>query len=176
MSAEARNSIPIFGSRQVIGTSVALGFPVGEAWEMNFEGCCMVWREALDSAQTASSAERRYLNDNFFSVIAGRGAPLGALGRAIPVAGGGLAVLQTRRYIYSAAGATVQTQREDLSKTVAFGAVGVDLRVQLARPFYLLASYRLYLLAGHTDIDAPRPRLQHRPGIGLQLSFGGHRP
>jgi hypothetical protein len=171
-SVGPRDTTPLFGAHQALGSAVALGFPLGDVWEMNLEGCCAVWREALDSGQTGSAAERRFLRDSFFSVTAGRGVRLGARGRAIPVAGGGLAVLQTRRYSYSAAGATVQTRREDLSRVVPVGTAGVDLRVELARSIYVLASYRLHLLAGRTDIDAPRSRFQHRPGIGVQWTFG----
>lgn len=172
MSAEKRQTTTLFGSRQAIGSIASLHVALKDRIEIGGETNLAMFKDALDSAQSSPNGEERYLKDNFISGTVGYVHPIGKRTQLVPMAGAGIARLQTRSFLYTAVGSSVQTGQRDFVESLPVAASGAELRVNIAGPLMFVGSYRLYILLGDPAPDAPRSTIQHRPGAGLQWRFG----
>ncbi len=170
-SLDARQGTAALGTHQAVGGLATIGIPRGSKWEVGFEVSSPLWKQALDSEEVGSSAVQQLLRDTFFSVTIGPTWRVGSRAQIVPLVGGGVALVQTRRFTHSLSGTTVVTVVEDESKTALGLTAGADLRFALAGGVRFVAGYRGHALAGAKDVAA-RPDFQHRLGIGIQVELG----
>ena len=164
-----QNNTTLPGEHQGRGGAVAVKVPVRARLEVGIEGAITVF-ESLTSAEVGSSVEDRSLRAHLISATIGRPLRLGDSARLIPVAGAGVAVLQSTRLTRTATNISVQRQEEGFVEVVPALTAGLDFRFRLGQPLWIVASYRLDVLAGETEISASRFR--HRAGLGVQWNFG----
>lgn len=171
-SIEPRQSTPSLGQRQALGGVVALGFPFRRSLELAVEASGPLARSSYDSELFTSFSERRFFSDTLVSVLAGRPVDAGNRIQVVPMAGIGIAALSTDRDRYSVSNGLVQTVTDHQWRVMPAATVGFDLRVGIWQGLRLVVQDRLHVLAGSSDSVAPRPRIQHRPGVGIQFSLG----
>lgn len=171
-SLDEREGTEVLGSHQALGGVASLGLPIGLRGEIVFEASAPLFKQALDSFEAGSSAEHRLLRDTLFSAAIARVFRLGSRADLVPLAGGGVALVETRRLIYSLVGRAVQTDIEDHSRVGAVLTVGVDLRLRVGPRIAVVVNDRLHVLGGSDDETTSRPRVQHRPAVGMQIEFG----
>jgi hypothetical protein len=172
-SLDQRGGTAVLGTHQALGGVAAVGFPIGLRAELGFEVSSAIFKQALDSAEIGSAAEQRLLRDTFISATIGYVVPLGDRVQLVPIAGGGFARVETRRFTYTLEGRAVQAAIADTSRPGGVVTFGGDLRIAATRNLQLVVNYRVHGLGGADDVATSRARWQHRPGIGVQIDLGG---
>ena len=171
-AVEPRQGTATLTTHLATGAAVSVGLPLRRRWELALEAGGPLWKQNLDNRQTGSSAEHLLLRDSFFSALVGPVAGLARRAQVVPLIGGGGARIETRRLLYTLSGRSVVGAPEETSTTTLAFTAGVDLRVALGGGVRVVASHRLHMPADTGDA-APRPRVQHRSGVGIHVDFGG---